>query len=50
MLKLYFHPPPNPAKVALYIEETNTPYEIIVTDARKGDQHTPEFRAINSNG
>ena len=50
MLKLYYHPSPNPAKVALYLEETNTPYEIIVTDTRKGDQHKPEFRAINPNG
>ena len=50
MLKLYYHPSPNPAKVALYLEETNTPYEIIVTDTRKGDQHKLEFRAINPNG
>ena len=50
MLKLYYHPSPNPAKVALYLEDTNTPYEIIVTDTRKGDQHKPEFRAINPNG
>jgi GST-like protein len=50
MLKLYYHPSPNPVKVALYLEETNTPYEIIVTDTRKGDQHTPDFRAINPNG
>ena len=50
MFKLYYHPSPNPAKVALYLEETNTPYEIIVTDTRKGDQHKPEFRAINPNG
>ena len=50
MLKLYYHPSPNPAKVALYLEETNTPYEILVIDTRKGDQHNPEFRAINPNG
>ena len=50
MLKLYYHPSPNPAKVALYLEETKTPYEIVVTDTRKGDQHKPEFRAINPNG
>ena len=50
MLKLYYHPSPNPVKIALYLEETNTPYEIVVTDTRKGDQHTPEFRAINPNG
>ena len=50
MIQLYYHPSPNPAKVALYLEETGTPYEIVVTDTRKGDQHTPEFRAINPNG
>ena len=50
MIQLYYHPSPNPIKVALYLEETNTPYEIIVTDTRKGDQHQPEFRAINPNG
>ena len=50
MLKLYFHPSPNPIKVALYLEETQTPYEIVVTDTRKGDQHKPEFRLINPNG
>ncbi len=50
MIKLYYHPSPNPVKVALYLEETHTPYEIIVTDTRKGDQHKPEFRAINPNG
>jgi GSH-dependent disulfide-bond oxidoreductase len=50
MLKLYYHSSPNPVKVALYLEETNTPYEIIATDTRKGDQHAPEFRALNPNG
>ena len=50
MLKLYFHPSPNPIKVALYLAETNTPYEIVVTDTRKGDQHKAEFKAINPNG
>jgi len=50
MIKLYFHPSANPIKVALYLEETKTPYEIVVTDTRKGDQHKPEYRAINPNG
>jgi len=50
LIQLYYHPSPNPVKVALYLEETHTPYEIMVTDTRKGDQHTPEFRAINPNG
>lgn len=50
MLKLYFHPSPNPAKVALYLEETGLPYEMVPVDTRKGEQFTPEFLAINPNG
>ena len=26
MLKLYYHPSPNPAKVALFLEESGLPY------------------------
>ncbi|WOF42992.1 glutathione S-transferase N-terminal domain-containing protein [Sphingopyxis indica] len=50
MIRLYFHPTPNPAKVALFLEEAGLPYEIVPTDIRKGDQHAPEFLAINPNG
>lgn len=50
MIKLYFHPSPNPLKVALYLEEAGLPYELIAVDTRKGEQHTPAFRAINPNG
>ena len=49
MIKFYYHTSPNPVKVALYLEETNTPYELVPIDTRKGEQHTPEFRAINPN-
>jgi GST-like protein len=49
MIKLYFHPTPNPFKIALYLEETGTPYELIPVDTRKGDQHTPEYKKINPN-
>ena len=41
MLKFYYHPSPNPAKVALFLEETGLPYELIPVDTRKGDQHAP---------
>ena len=41
MIQLYCHPSPNPVKIALYLEEINTPYEIVAVDTRKGDQHTP---------
>lgn len=50
MIRFYFHPTPNPAKVSLFLEEAALPYEIVPVDTRKGEQHTPEFRAINPNG
>jgi GSH-dependent disulfide-bond oxidoreductase len=50
MLKLFYHPSPNPLKVALYLEESGLPYELVPVDTRKGEQHAPAFRAINPNG
>jgi GSH-dependent disulfide-bond oxidoreductase len=50
MIQLYFHPSPNPFKVALFLEEAGLPYEVVPVDTRKGEQHTPAFRAINPNG
>lgn len=50
MIHFYFHPTPNPAKVALFLEETGLPYEIVPVDTAKGEQHLPAFRAINPNG
>jgi GST-like protein len=50
MIRFYFHPTPNPAKVALFLEEAGLPYEIVPVDTRKGEQHLPAFRAINPNG
>jgi len=50
MIRFYFHPTPNPLKVALFLEETALPYEVIPVDTAKGEQHTVEFRAINPNG
>ncbi|MBF2719747.1 glutathione S-transferase N-terminal domain-containing protein [Psychrobacter sp. NG254] len=49
MFKLYFHQTPNPMKVALFFEETGLPYELVAVDTLKGEQHTPEYRAINPN-
>jgi len=46
VLKLHYHPSPNPLKVALYLEEAGLPYEVIPVDTRKGEQHLPSFRAI----
>ena len=50
MIRFYFHPTPNPAKVALFLEEAGLPYEVVPVDTLKGEQHAPEFRAINPNG
>ena len=49
MLKFYYSGAPNPMKVALMLEETGLPYEAVPVDTRKGEQHTPEFLAINPN-
>src|ERR1700734_811201 len=50
MIRFYFPPTPNPAKVALLLEETGLPYEVVPVDTSKGEQHMPGFRAINPNG
>lgn len=49
MIKFYYHPSPNPLKVALFLEETGTPYEVIAVDTRKGEQHTDSYKALNPN-
>ncbi|QZA96007.1 glutathione S-transferase N-terminal domain-containing protein [Pseudomonas mandelii] len=50
MIKFYYHPSPNPAKVALFLEEAGLEYELIPVDTRKGEQHDPAFLKINPNG
>jgi GST-like protein len=49
MIKFYYSGAPNPMKVALMLEETGLQYEAIPVDTRKGDQHKPEYLAINPN-
>jgi len=49
MIQFYYHPSPNPAKIALFLEETGLPYELIPVDTRKGEQHDPAFLKINPN-
>ena len=49
MIKFYFNGSPNPTKVALFLEEAGVAYEPIPIDARKGEQFTPAFLAINPN-
>jgi GST-like protein len=50
MIRFYFHPTPNPVKVALLLEEATIDYELVPLDTSKGEQHLPAFRAINPNG
>jgi len=50
MIRFYFHPTPNPAKVALFLHEAQLPYELVPVDTSKGEQHAPGFRAVNPNG
>ncbi len=49
MITFYYHPSPNPAKVALLLEEIGLPYTVAPVDTRKGEQFAPEFLAINPN-
>jgi len=49
MLKFYYHPSPNPAKVALFLEESDLIYAVVPIDTRKGEQFSPEYTVINPN-
>ena len=49
MLKFYYNTAPNPMKVALFLEEAGLAYEPVPLDISRGDQHTPDYLAINPN-
>lgn len=49
MIEFYFHPTPNPMKVALLLEELNLEYQVVPVDTLKGEQHLPDYLAINPN-
>lgn len=49
-IDFYYHPTPNPSKVALFLEESGLAYRTIPVDIAKGEQHAAAFRAINPNG
>ena len=49
MLKFYYNAAPNPMKVALFLEESGLDYDPVPIDGRAGDQHKPEFLAVNPN-
>jgi GST-like protein len=50
MIRFYYHPTPNPAKISLLLEEIGLDYEVVPVDTSKGQQHAPGFREINPNG
>lgn len=50
MIRFYFHPTPNPMKVALALCEMGLPFETVPVDTYDGEQHAAAFRAINPNG
>ncbi len=50
MIKFYYHPSPNPAKVALFLEEAGLDYEVVTVDTLKGEAQSPDYLAINPNG
>lgn len=49
-MNFYFHATPNSMKVAVLLHELNLPFNVIPIDISKGEQHSPEFRAVNPNG
>lgn len=50
MIDLYFWPTPNTRKVAIFLEEAELPYQMLLVDITKGAQHEPGFLALNPNG
>ncbi|MCG5054076.1 MAG: glutathione S-transferase N-terminal domain-containing protein [Myxococcales bacterium] len=50
MIDLYSFPTPNGLKVSIMLEEVGLPYRVHTVHIGKGEQHTPEFLAVNPNG
>lgn len=46
---LYYWPTPNGWKIAIFLEESETPYNVKPVDITSGDQFKPEYIAINPN-
>jgi GSH-dependent disulfide-bond oxidoreductase len=49
MIHLYYWPTPNGHKITLFLEETDTPYEIHPVNIGKGEQFKPDFLKIAPN-
>ena len=50
MITLYYHPSPNPMKVALMLAELGVAFDVTAVDIFAGAQHAPAFRKLNPNG
>jgi GST-like protein len=50
MIDLYTFTTPNGRKASIMLEEVALPYTVHAIDLRKGDQHKPDFLAVNPNG
>lgn len=50
MIDLYTAPTPNGWKASMALEELEVPYAPHVIDLSRGEQHSPEFLALNPNG
>jgi GST-like protein len=50
LLTFYYHPTPNPRKVALFLEEAGLPFTLVPVDTATGEQHDAAYRAVNPNG
>ena len=50
MIDLYTFTTPNGRKVSVALEELGLPYRVHRIDITRGDQHAPEYLAINPNG
>lgn len=49
MIDLYTWSTPNGRKVSIMLEEVGLPYRVHAVDITRGEQHKPEFVAINPN-
>ncbi len=49
-IELYTYATPNGRKVSIMLEETGLPYDVHLIDIERGDQRSPQFRALNPNG
>ena len=50
MIDLYTYATPNGWKASVMLEELAVPYEVKLVDLQTGQQHLPDFKALNPNG